>query len=153
MRIASPAPSFASGPISGTASAVKLAFGDWFERIGIAGGGDPLGTHELRLRMSSNEDALGASAAFVDVLDGVRILVRQQDNGQPPHGVATAAAAARLLERIPGVLSAQAGDGAFIVTSTMPDVNAKLDWIVRDEIDGLSVRWRTGDPSPQQLAV
>jgi len=139
------APSFP--PVGGTASAIVMAFGDWFARMGAAGGGVPVGPTAVELRFGPLTDAAAAVTLLEPVVDGVRLDVRRQDDGSVPGGPAAGAAlAARLLERVPGVRSVDVTDSAFVVTSFIPDTNAKLDWIVRDEIGGLPVVWQTLGP-------
>ena len=152
MHIALSAPSIATLtsaviPVGGTAGAVQTMFGDWFADLGAIGGGQPTAAHTLLLRFESDSDAVLAAAALSPVVDGVRLLVRNQ-NGSLPQGPAPAAGAvADFLARIHDVTKVEARtvpDHAFVVTSPVPDINAELDHILRARIAGLPVRWQTG---------
>jgi hypothetical protein len=124
---------------------MRMMFGDWLEQLGAIGGGDPVGRMDLELRFESNRDAVLAQAALTDAIDGVRLLVRRQDGSAPTPVDVSAGEVARYVSQIRDLLDVDARGSAFFVTAAVPDVNAKLDWLLRDEIAGLPVRWRTAD--------
>ena len=130
-----------------TAGLMRMVFGDWLEQLGAIGGGDPVGRMELELRFESNRDAALAQAALTDAIDGVKLLVRRQDGTSPTPERVSAGEVAHFVSRIRELLDVDARGGSFFVTASLPDVNAKLDWLLRDEILGLPVRWRTADPA------
>jgi hypothetical protein len=128
-----------------TAGLTRMVFGDWLEQLGAIGGGEPVGRMELELRFESNHDAVLAQAALSDAIDGVKLLVKRQDGSAPTPVDVSAGEVARFVSRIRDLLDVDARGEAFFVTAPLPDVNAKLDWLLRDEIAGLPVRWRTAD--------
>jgi hypothetical protein len=129
-----------------TAGLMRMMFGDWLEQLGAIGGGDPVGRMDLELRFESNRDAVLAQAALTDAIDGVRLLVRRQDGSAPTPVDVSAGEVASFVSQIRDLLDVDARGSAFFVTAAVPDVNAKLDWLLRDEIAGLPVRWRTDKP-------
>jgi hypothetical protein len=128
-----------------TAGLMRMVYGDWLEQLGAIGGGDPVSRTDLELRFESNRDAVLAQAALGDAIDGVRLLVKRQDGSAPHAEPVSAGEIARFVARIRDLIDVDARGAAFFVTAPVPDVNAKLDWLLRDEIAGLPVRWRTAD--------
>jgi hypothetical protein len=128
-----------------TAGLMRMVFGDWLEQLGAIGGGEPVGRMDLELRFESNRDAVLAQAALADAIDGVRLLVRRQDGSAPTPVDVSAGEVANFVSRVRDLLDVDARGDSFFVTAPLPDVNAKLDWLLRDEILGLPVRWRTAD--------
>lgn len=128
-----------------TAGLMRMVFGDWLEQLGAIGGGEPVARMALELRFESNRDANLAKAALSDAIDGVQLLVRRQDGSEPIAERVSAGEVARFVSRVRDLLDVDARGSAFFVTAPVPDVNAKLDWLLRDEILGLPVRWRTAD--------
>jgi hypothetical protein len=124
---------------------MRMMFGDWLEQLGAIGGGEPTSRTTLELRFESNRDAVLAKAALSDAIDGVKLLVRRQDGSAPHAERVSAGEVANFVSRIRDVLDVDARGSAFFVTSPVPDVNAKLDWLLQDRIAGLPVRWRTAD--------
>lgn len=128
-----------------TAGLMRMVYGDWLEQLGAIGGGEPVSRTELELRFESNRDAVLATASLSDAIDGVRLLVRRQDGSAPRPERVSAGEVAAFVSRIRDLLDVDTRGSAFFVTAPVPDVNAKLDWLLRDEIAGLPVRWRTAD--------
>ena len=129
-----------------TAGLLKTVYGDWLRQLGAIDGGRPVATDALELRFESNRDAVLASAAFNDAIDGVRVLVRRQDGSAPVAVEVSAGEVAGFLARIRDLAKVEPRripDAAFVVTARRPDDNARLDHLLRDEIAGLPVRWQT----------
>lgn len=141
------APVVNAAPQPPSAGLLRIVFGDWLEQLGAIGGGEPVGRMELELRFESNRDAVLATAALDDAIDGVRLLVRRQDGSAPVSEVVSAGEVAHFISRVRDLLDVDARGGGFFVTAAIPDVNSKLDWLLRDEIVGLPVHWRTADTS------
>jgi len=148
MQIAPAATTPSAAPQPPSAGLLKLVYGDWLRQLGAIDGGRPLATDALELRFESNRDAVLASAALADAIDGVRVLVRRQDGTAPVGVEVSAGEVAGFVARIRDLLRVEPRripDAAFVVTSARPDVNAHLDQLLRDEIAGLPVRWQTAD--------
>ena len=137
----------AATPQPPTAGLLRMVYGDWLEQLGAIGGGEPTARDTLELRFESNRDAVLARAALNDAIDGVQLLVLRQDGSAPMPERIGAGEVARFVGRIRDLLDVDAGGSAIFVTAPKPDVNAKLDWLLRDEIAGLPVRWRTAKPA------
>lgn len=141
----SPAP--AAAPQPPTAGLMQIVFGDWLRQLGAIGGGEPVALDVLELRFESNRDAVLATAALNDAIDGVRLLVKRQDGSAPTPVDVSAGEVASFVSRIRDLVDVDARGSGFFVTAELPDVNSKLDWLLRDEIAGLPVHWRTS-PRP-----
>ena len=146
-----PAPAAAPQvPQPSTAGLLKLVYGDWLRQLGAIDGGRPVATDALELRFETNRDAVLASAALSDAIDGVRVLVRRQDGSAPVGVEVSAGEVAGFVARIRDLLKVEPRripDAAFVVTAARPDDNARLDHLLRDEIAGLPVKWQTAAPS------
>lgn len=133
-----------------TAGLLKMVYGDWLRQLGAIDGGRPIAPHALELRFESNRDAVLATAALSDAIDGVRILVRRQDGSAPVDVEVSVGETAGFVARIRDLVKVEPRrlpEPAFVVTAPRPDVNAALDHLLRDEIVGLPVRWHTTDPA------
>ncbi len=147
LRLAAPQPT--------TAGLLKVVYGDWLRRLGAIDGGRALAPDTLELRFESNRDAVLATAALSDAIDGVRVLVRCQDGSAPAAAPVGAGEIAGFVERVPGLVRVQPRripEPAFVVTAATPDTNARLDPLLRDSIAGLPVRWQTDAPRDQASA-
>jgi len=144
MQLSAPAPVVSPQPP--TAGLLKTVFGDWLRQLGAIDGGRPLTPDTFELRFDSNTDANLASAALEDAIDGVRIVIRRQDGSAPVAEQVSAGAVAGFVDRIAELVKVEPRRipaPAFVVTATRPDTNARLDFLLRDEIAGLPVRWQT----------
>ncbi|MCW2920166.1 MAG: hypothetical protein JWL76_40 [Thermoleophilia bacterium] len=154
MQISSLVQPLASAPTASpqppTAGLLKLVYGDWFRQLGAIDGGRPMSSDALELRFETNRDAVLASAALSDAIDGVRVLVRRQDGSAPAGVEVSAGEVAGFVARIRDLVKVEPRripDAAFVVTAARPDDNARLDHLLRDEIAGLPVKWQTAAPS------
>lgn len=139
-----------AAPQPPTAGLLKLVYGDWLRQLGAIDGGRPVAPDALELRFETNRDAVLASAALSDAVDGVRVLVRRQDGSAPVGVEVSAGEIAGFVARIRDLIKVEPRripDAAFVVTAAKPDDNARLDHLLRDEIAGLPVRWQTAAPS------
>jgi hypothetical protein len=146
---AMPTTATSATPQPPTAGLLKLVYGDWLRELGAIDGGRPVATDALELRFETNRDAVLASAALSDAIDGVRVLVRRQDGSTPVGVEVSAGEIAGFVARIRDLVKVEPRripDAAFVVTAAKPDDNARLDHLLRDEIAGLPVRWQTAEP-------
>lgn len=144
---AAPAPAMVA-----TAGSLKTVYGDWLRELGAIGGGETIAANQLLLRFETRDEAAAARATLVDALDGVQLLVATRDGGTGALPAASPRAAADLLGRLHELVRVQVRrtpEPSFVVSAESPDVLARLDPILRDEVAGLPVRWLTeGRPVP-----
>jgi hypothetical protein len=136
--------SAAPTPVGGTAGALQLMYGDTFTQLGAVDRGHVTSTRELDVRFASAREAAVAAALLEPSVDGVAVNVCLQ-NGRPANPDATTfSAIADAIAGLRGVNDARlTGDAtpALQIDVADHDIAARLDWIFRDAIAGVPVRF------------
>lgn len=136
-------------PVGGSAGALQLMYGDTFEQLGAIDRGRAVGPRELSVRFASARDASVAAALLEPSVDGVAIGVRLQNGRAADPAATTFSAIADAVAGLRGVTDARlTGDDTPVLQIGVADhdIAARLDWIFRNAVAGVPVRFLITPP-------